>query len=559
MSKFTLYYETDSYTSTGTLINGRRKVGESMFKGLVDRYPQLVGTVRNKLMAAAFTKQAREIDPHFSGNTLELEAHWLRGSSGPIFFPGADLQFLTRPRARAGGMSPVCGVTYTLSSKKIISSLANLSLEQVYDWDAIICATESGKKAITNIWDFQWETLARRLGKSAIRPPMPMLPVAPLGIHVEQFTRDDANRENGRKALKITNDEIAVLYAGRLSMHAKAHPYPMLMALQMVAEQTGAALHLILNGVFANEATETVFKQAISQICPAVRFTHVNGDNVRAYHLAWSCADIFMSMSDNIQETFGLTPVEAMAAGLPVIASDWDGYKETIRHGVDGFRVPTLVPSPSPKDEIANQYDTGFVDYNKYVGRVAGSTAVSIPHTIQALKTLVENADLRKKMSLAGQERAASTFDWTKVLPKYEEIWQEQASCFEASKYQAPQVTIVPAAPHPFEMFGHFPSILFSLSSEVRPADGASMEKLDQLIQLPMFSSSVSILPNFVFVKKVLARVLKRAERSKINLIVDRETDLSDYQIMQSIGFLIKLGLVELVEAVEIDQSSQPI
>jgi glycogen synthase len=52
-------------------------------------------------------------------------------------------------------------------------------------------------------------------------------------------------------------------------------------------------------------------------------------------------------MSDNIQETFGLTPLEAMAAGLPVIVGDWDGYKDTVRDGVDGFRIPSLMP-PAP-------------------------------------------------------------------------------------------------------------------------------------------------------------------------------------------------------------------
>ena len=41
-----------------------------------------------------------------------------------------------------------------------------------------------------------------------------------------------------------------------------------------------------------------------------------------------------MSLADNIQETFGLTPVEAMAAGLPCVMSDWDGYRDTVRDGV---------------------------------------------------------------------------------------------------------------------------------------------------------------------------------------------------------------------------------
>ena len=29
-----------------------------------------------------------------------------------------------------------------------------------------------------------------------------------------------------------------------------------------------------------------------------------------------------------------------MAAGLPVVVSDWDGYRYTVTDGVEGFRIP---------------------------------------------------------------------------------------------------------------------------------------------------------------------------------------------------------------------------
>ncbi len=45
-------------------------------------------------------------------------------------------------------------------------------------------------------------------------------------------------------------------------------------------------------------------------------------------------------MIDNIQETFGLAPLEGMAAGLPLLVSDWDGMKDTVSPDV-GFRVKT--------------------------------------------------------------------------------------------------------------------------------------------------------------------------------------------------------------------------
>jgi hypothetical protein len=55
----------------------------------------------------------------------------------------------------------------------------------------------------------------------------------------------------------------------------------------------------------------------------------------------YQAADFFISPSDNIQETFGLTVLEALASGLPVLASDWDGYKDMVEHEVNGLLVPT--------------------------------------------------------------------------------------------------------------------------------------------------------------------------------------------------------------------------
>ena len=66
-----------------------------------------------------------------------------------------------------------------------------------------------------------------------------------------------------------------------------------------------------------------------------------------------------------------------MAAGLPVVVSDWDGYRYTVSDGVEGFRVPTLAPSHARQgEELARQHDHGLLTYQDYVGAVAQHVAV---------------------------------------------------------------------------------------------------------------------------------------------------------------------------------------
>mgnify|MGYP001333871824 CR=1 FL=1 len=112
-----------------------------------------------------------------------------------------------------------------------------------------------------------------------------------------------------------------------MSFHAKANPAPMYQALEQAGRRTPVVC--IEAGVFPNDLIRKGFLAAQKTLAPSVRFVWVDGNNEVSYRQAWQGADVFVSLSDNIQETFGLAPVEAMASGLPVVVSDWDGYKDT--------------------------------------------------------------------------------------------------------------------------------------------------------------------------------------------------------------------------------------
>lgn len=56
----------------------------------------------------------------------------------------------------------------------------------------------------------------------------------------------------------------------------------------------------------------------------------------------YSAADVFVTVP--WYEPFGITPLEAMACGTPVIGGNVGGIKHTVRHGETGFLVPPKAP-----------------------------------------------------------------------------------------------------------------------------------------------------------------------------------------------------------------------
>ena len=72
----------------------------------------------------------------------------------------------------------------------------------------------------------------------------------------------------------------------------------------------------------------------------------------------YAALDIFVSASHS--EAFGLTLTEAMACGIPVIATSTDGAREIVRHGVTGRLVPIAQPEylASSLLELLNDADT---------------------------------------------------------------------------------------------------------------------------------------------------------------------------------------------------------
>lgn len=98
-------------------------------------------------------------------------------------------------------------------------------------------------------------------------------------------------------------------------------------------------------------------------------------------------ADLFVMPS--LIESFGLVTLEAMAAGLPIVATNIPGSRDLVADGVNGFLVP-----PKSPESLAEK-----------------------------IILLVKNKKLRKEM---GQEsyQMARRYDWKIITKKYVEVYE---------------------------------------------------------------------------------------------------------------------------------------
>jgi phosphatidylinositol alpha-mannosyltransferase len=101
----------------------------------------------------------------------------------------------------------------------------------------------------------------------------------------------------------------------------------------------------------------------------------------------YQASDVFVSPALG-GESFGIVLVEAMAAGLPIVASDIDGYRDVVRNGREALLVP-------PGDDAA---------------------------LAEAIERILGDVALARSLGMRGSRRAQD-FDWDAIGDRLEEIY----------------------------------------------------------------------------------------------------------------------------------------
>ncbi len=196
--------------------------------------------------------------------------------------------------------------------------------------------------------------------------------IVPNGVDVERFGRP------GPPAQGLPEGRL-VLWTHRLDPQ-KGFPVA-IRAFARLAEEMDD-VHLIVAG--DGRDRDAIDLLSAAQRRRVVMLGSLPNEDLPPYHAA---ADVFIAPATG-QESFGYVLVEAMAAGLPVVATDIPGYREVVRDGVEGLLV-------RPNDP---------------------------PALAAAISRLLSDPALATALAEAGRARAEA-FSWDVVVPQLEAVY----------------------------------------------------------------------------------------------------------------------------------------
>ncbi|HET7433678.1 MAG TPA: glycosyltransferase family 4 protein [Thermoanaerobaculia bacterium] len=546
-----IHYAAEAYESDHPRVVGRQSAGAGFLEALVRS-----GTQRELYCLTGSQSEFAEFQRKVASLTPEpLPSVWVRPDdleplrkAGCLYQPGpiiAEIAWLRRFRDER--LFSICGITHSVATDRVIRGIRDFLTAPTQPWDALVCTSKSALAATERIMDSWTDYL---VGRGFTVPANPMrTAVIPLGVHLDRFRRDEAAFARGRalrRRLNIPEEAVVGLYFGRFDFLSKAHPTPMYRSFELAQRALPPdRLHLLMTGQFGDPRAAAQFENARNRFGQSINLHMLDGNDGEA-DASWFAADFFVSLTDNVQESFGLTPVEAMAASLPCIVSDWDGYRETVVDGETGFLIPTLTPPPGAGIEIADHLARRAFDHYTYIGIVSQSTAVDIDACAHAIVRLTNDRELRLRLGESARRRAETVYDWRTIIEQYTDLWSELAELRGAApvlaKRQASE-TVHPDYPDPFSMFRAHPTRALGDDDEVALADLDAPFVLERLRKHGLHTFAGNLLLEPPVVDRLLA--VLATPRTVRELIGEVGAPRRE-RLLRTVAWLYKYGIVSV-------------
>jgi glycosyltransferase involved in cell wall biosynthesis len=228
--------------------------------------------------------------------------------------------------------------------------------------------------------------------------------IVPCGFDSSEFR--PLERRAARRALGWPADEFAVLQLGRLVPRKGIDN--VIRGIGRLRQRYGVRAHLYIVGGNSDTPNELATPEiarlrGIAADAGVLDATTFVGRRGRAQlRFFYAASDVFVTTP--WYEPFGITPVEAMACGTPVIGADVGGIRSTLVEGVTGLLVP-----PHDPDALATR-----------------------------LHTLYRDPALRQRLGAAGVARANACYTWAGVAQSLAQVYARVARIPQRAPELAP-------------------------------------------------------------------------------------------------------------------------
>lgn len=247
--------------------------------------------------------------------------------------------------------------------------------------------------------------------------------VIPIGVDIDKFSPcTEAQRKNIRENENLPQEAIIALLVSRFSPSDKADILPLIRSIKYQSIHSIKNIIFLIvggDGYFGSKAYIKILKDEVIALGlqDQVILRTINNRS-RIIDLVRS-SNIFLSPADSVQETFGITPLEAMSAGLPVIVSDWNGYRETVVHGKTGYLAKTTIFNNENIWNCSEYYS----DYRYQHIMLGQSVFVDTDTMIRKCYELAKNHDILSQMSISARNHVLQNYTWDRIIAQYEKLW----------------------------------------------------------------------------------------------------------------------------------------
>jgi len=164
----------------------------------------------------------------------------------------------------------------------------------------------------------------------ALGIPAAKLSLIPNGVSLDQSRLSAVDRDAIRRKWGLHNAAVCIGFVGRLAIQKS--PQTLVRSFAAMLERTTVPVRLVMIG---DGPLESSVRQLASELNVSCRISWLGACDARPLMGAFD-----MLALTSVSEGHPLVVLEAMACGLPIVATRVGGISETVQHGLNGFIAP---------------------------------------------------------------------------------------------------------------------------------------------------------------------------------------------------------------------------